>query len=139
VQHDSPPPLDDLDRQLAAIGRRTRRIMLVFTAAFAVIAIVFISGTSILLAGESGLHDEASCEVTYNHQYAQVQQIRTQLTNESNDAVETLIEAVFTVVPGETKAQQASRIEQAYSRFRATEASVARERATHPVPKVPSC
>jgi hypothetical protein len=136
---EEPQPLDALDSEMRNVAARTRKMLTWFLIALVAVVIAFAAGAAVLLRGESGLQDRSACEVRYNYDYAEVQQIRTQLTNESNDAVQNLINAVFMIRPGQSRAQQDADIGRAYATFKATEKRVAQERATHPVPKVPSC
>jgi hypothetical protein len=134
-----PPPLDELDRQLRSVSHRTQIMLTAFIVSLGVILIAFAIGVTVLLTGESRLSARASCEVTYNHQYAEVQQIRTGLTNSSDTAVENLIASVFTTPPNESQAQSMVRLEKAYKTYRTAEAQITLERKEHPVPAVPNC
>jgi hypothetical protein len=139
MSHESPRPVSDIDEAMRADVARTRTLQRVFLVMLVVFTAGFGVGCGWLLIQEQQLSSDTSCQVTYNHKYAEVQVIRTRLTNEDNDATNALIEAVFTVPPGETHAQSMARILRAYASYKATQKLIARERAEHQVPAVPSC
>lgn len=142
----NPKPVSQIDLELGPIAARTRRLQAIVVVIGAVLIMVFGVGTGYLLSKEDNLSNMnahlvfvTACQLTYNQKYAQVQQIRSRLTDANNAATETLISSVFTIFPGESRSQSDTRIEAAYATYRNTEKAIEKSREEHPVPKTPNC
>lgn len=134
-----PRSVSDIDKAMREEVTRTRRLQQVFLILLVVFVVGFGAGTAWVFTQEQQLSSDTACQVTYNQKYAEVQVIRTRLTNEDSEATENLIESVFTAPPGETRAQSTARLFRAYAAYKAAQARITKERAEHQVPAVPSC
>jgi hypothetical protein len=137
ADQDQPRPVSDIDTQVRAGLRQAHRLRWWVVGAVFLLLVAAVAILIILVAGQRA---KAACETRYNTAFAGVQEVRTRLSNESSQAIETLIAQVFTPSPaGRTQAQDRAKLLGEYAAYQATIRQVNTARERNPLPALPRC
>jgi hypothetical protein len=132
-----PRPVSDIDTQVRERLRAEHRSRWWLVAAVFSLLVVAVAVLTILVLDQQA---KAACETRYNTAFAAVQEIRTRLSNQSNQAIETLITQVFTPpAAGRTQAQDRAVLLGEYAAYQATIRQVNTARNANPLPALPAC